>query len=231
MSTRMRGRMAASAIVGAVLAIACAQSSPAGAPQPPPQQPAAQQPAQPPPQQTPAQQTPAQQSGSKPIAVNEDARVAAEFTKRVNEYVELHKKLEAQLPSLSKEATPTEIDKHQRALGVLIEKARPKAQPGDVFGKETRAYFRRQIDGALKGKDGRDVRAAIMDENPGAIKLRVNGRYPDTVPLSTMPPPLLLALPKLPNEEVEYRFIGERLILLDVHAHIVVDYIEDALPK
>jgi hypothetical protein len=69
-----------------------------------------------------------------------------------------------------------------------------------------------------------------MDENPGPIRLRVNGRYPDTVPLTTMPPKVLAALPKLPSS-LEYRFIGERLILLDVPAHLVVDFIEDALPR
>jgi hypothetical protein len=69
-----------------------------------------------------------------------------------------------------------------------------------------------------------------MDENPGRIQLQVGGRYPDEVPLSTMPPQVLAALPKVP-EELEYRFIGRRLILLDVHAHLVVDYIDDALPR
>jgi hypothetical protein len=30
---------------------------------------------------------------------------------------------------------------------------------------------------------------------------------------------------------MEYRFIGRHLILLDTHAHIVADYIEDAIPQ
>ena len=58
----------------------------------------------------------------------------------------------------------------------------------------------------------------------------VNKRYPDTVPLSTMPPEVLQTLPKL-SEDMEYRFIGDRLILLDTHAHLIVDYIDDVLPK
>ena len=61
------------------------------------------------------------------------------------------------------------------------------------------------------------------------IRLRVNGRYPDTVPLSTMPPSVLEQLPPLPAP-LQYRFIGKRLILLDVDAHIIVDFIENALP-
>ena len=44
-----------------------------------------------------------------------------------------------------------------------------------------------------------------------------------------MPPDLLAALPKLP-EEFEFRFVGDRLILLDKHAHLVVDYVDNVLP-
>jgi hypothetical protein len=44
-----------------------------------------------------------------------------------------------------------------------------------------------------------------------------------------MPPEVLQALPTLP-EELEYRFVSEHLILLDPHAHIVADFIVDALP-
>ena len=57
-----------------------------------------------------------------------------------------------------------------------------------------------------------------MDENPVdpvALKLTVNGRYPDTVPLTTIPPQVLQTLPKL-TEDLEYRFIGDWLILLDI---------------
>jgi hypothetical protein len=45
-----------------------------------------------------------------------------------------------------------------------------------------------------------------------------------------MPPKVLAAMPKLP-QILEYRFIGERLILLDVPAHLIIDFIEDALPR
>ena len=72
-----------------------------------------------------------------------------------------------------------------------------------------------------------------MDENPvtpAAMKLRVNVRYPDSVPLTSVPPQVLQTLPKL-TEDLEYRFIGDWLILLDVHAHVIADFIEDALPK
>jgi hypothetical protein len=161
--------------------------------------------------------------------VNPDAALAAEFVKRAQAYAELHRKLEAPLPKLGKEATPEEIDNHQRALERLIAQARPRVQAGEFFTKETRAYFRRQLERVFRGPEGKLLRAAIMDENPGPIKLQVNGRYPDNVPLATMPPQVLAVLPRLP-EELEYRFIGDRLLLLDVHAYVIVDYIEGALP-
>jgi hypothetical protein len=72
-----------------------------------------------------------------------------------------------------------------------------------------------------------------MDENPvspASLKLAVNSRYPDVVPLTTIPPQVLQTLPEL-TEDLEYRFVGDWLILLDTHAHIVSDFIEDALPK
>jgi hypothetical protein len=72
--------------------------------------------------------------------------------------------------------------------------------------------------------------ATILDDNPGPIQLMVNGRYPDEVPLSTVPPQVLSSLPKLP-EELEYRFVGERLVLLDVHAHTIADYMDNAFPR
>lgn len=164
------------------------------------------------------------------VRVNADARALADFEARVKQYLALHNKLEDTLPKLSKESTPEQIEKNQRALGRLIADARRGAKQGDFFTREIRAVIRRLLARVFGGADGRQLRASIMDENPGPIKLEVNGRYPDTIPLSTMPPQVLEALPKLP-EELEFRFIGDRLILMDVHAHIILDIIEDALPK
>jgi hypothetical protein len=170
------------------------------------------------------------QSQSGETRVNPNAALAVDFTKRVEAYGELHKQAAGKMPPLPKEAAPEQIDNYQRALGQEIERLRGRAQPGDIFSKEIRAYFRRQLEGAFGGNEGRKLRETIMDENPGPIRLRVNGRYPDTVPLATMPPKVLAALPKLP-QMLEYRFIGERLILLDVPAHLIIDFIEDALPR
>jgi hypothetical protein len=162
--------------------------------------------------------------------VNTDARVMAEFEARVKAYSELHRKLEPTLPDMPKEATPEQIKQRQMALAQQMAKARSGAQFGDIFTKETRALFRRYLARVFAGPQGADLKALIMDENPGRLQLHVNGRYPESVPLTTVPPQVLQSLPKLP-EELEYRFIGDRLVLHDIHAHTIVDVIENAIPK
>jgi hypothetical protein len=159
-----------------------------------------------------------------------DAEALATMNDRLKEYVELHIKLERSLPKLPKKATPEQIDKNQRTLEKLVQKARATARPGDIFTPQARPVIKRLLGNVFGGPDGKQLKASIMDENPVGITLTVNGRYPDTVPLSTVPPQVLQTLPKL-TEDLEYRFVGDRLILLDVHAHVIADFIEDALPK
>lgn len=170
---------------------------------------------------------------TKPPAVSpgapSDAKTVAAFNDRLRQYSEAHNKLEKTLPALSKETSPEVIDKHQRALEALIKQARASAKRGDLFHPDTEKMIRRVFAQVFSGAEGATLKATIMDENPTTLKLAVNSRYPDEVPLSTMPPQVLAMLPKLP-EELEYRFIGNRLILLDVHAHTIADYIENALP-
>jgi len=161
--------------------------------------------------------------------VNADARALEGMLQRINDYAALHKKLEDTLPKLSKESTPEEIDRNQRALARLIQQDRRGAKPGDIFTAEAQVVIKALLARVFAGPDGAALRASIMDENPGKITLGVNSRYPDAVPLSTVPPQVLQGLPKLP-EEMEFRFIGRHLILMDVHAHIIADLIENALP-
>jgi hypothetical protein len=172
----------------------------------------------------------AHRQGADQTRVNPDAKALAAFMENVKKYVALHQKLEATLPHLPKEAKPEQIDESQRSLGRLIQQARAGAREGDIFTKESRAVFRRLLYGIFSGPDGKALKASIMDENVGPIKLQINGRYPDKVPVSTVPPQVLEALPKLP-EELQYRFIGNRLILFDEHAHIVPDFMDNALPR
>jgi len=162
--------------------------------------------------------------------VNQNAQAVANFQKRVEAYMALHKKLEATLPKLPKETTPELIDRDQRALQALIAAARAEAKPGDIFTQDIQLIARSVMARLFAKADRQKMLDSINDENPGNIRLTVNGRYPDTVPLANMPAELLKALPPLPDE-LEYRFVGDALILLDAHAHLVVDFFQNVLPK
>ena len=158
-----------------------------------------------------------------------EEKAAHGFDARLKDYVALHRKLEATLPKLSKDSTPEEIDKDQRALGQAMRAARPTAKRGDFFSPGVESLVRLTVKAVLAGPDGKTIEASIMDENPGIPDLKINERYPDNVPLSTMPPQVLEPLPKL-EEDIEYRFIGKRLVLLDAHAHLIIDFTNDVLP-
>jgi len=162
-----------------------------------------------------------------------EAQALATMNDRLKEYVDLHMKLEQSLPTLPTDATPEQIDKNQRAFERLIREARASAKTADIFTPEARPVITRLLATIFAGPDGQQLKASIMDENPVdpvALKITVNGRYPDTVPLATIPPQVLQTLPKL-TEDLEYRFVGDWLILLDTHAHVIADFIDNALPR
>lgn len=168
--------------------------------------------------------------GERPALSPADSKVVADFQVRVADYVKLHEKIESSLKPLPKDATPQQVDAVQRQLMAGIVAARAGAKPGDIFTPEAQAYFRKVLTAQFAGKEGAEKRASILDENPIGTPVRINGPYPDEIPLSTMPPTVIQALPKLP-EQLEFRFIGDRLILFDHHAHLMVDYVDRALPR
>ena len=159
-----------------------------------------------------------------------DAQALATMNDKLKDYIDLHTKLEGTLPKLPDDATPQQIDKNQRAFEKLMRNARAKAKPGDIFTPQARPVIKRLLATVFGGPNGKQLKSSIMDENPVGRKVTVNGRYPDNVPLSTIPPQVLQTLPKL-SEDMEYRFVGDRLILLDTHAHVIADFIDNALPK
>ncbi len=160
--------------------------------------------------------------------VNSTAQIQADFQKRVEAYESLHRKLQATLPKLPKDATPQDIDRDQRAMEQLIVHARPDAKPGDIFTPGMQTFVRALLADVFKGPRGAQAKAAVLDERH-PVKPAINTRYPDEVPLSTMPPRVLANLPKVPDE-IEYRFVNDDLILMDVHAHIILDYVLNAMP-
>jgi hypothetical protein len=158
-----------------------------------------------------------------------EAQALATMNDRLKEYLDVHKRLEGTLPKLPKEATPQQIDENQRLFEQRLREARKSAKRGDIFTADAQPVIKRLLATVFDCPDGKQLKASYMDENPVGISISVNGRYPDTVPISTVPPEVLQTLPKL-TEDMEYRFVGDNLILLDAHAHIIADYIPNAIP-
>lgn len=165
-----------------------------------------------------------------PPLTPKQARVFADFNQRVKQYVDLQKKLEQALPALGPKEPQEKIVERKKALAARIREARSAAKHGDVFAPEIAEEFRRIIRSELQGPKGAAPRKTIREGEPlPQIALKVNDAYPDSLPMTTMPPTLLLRLPQLPKE-VAYRIVGRDLALVDVEADLVVDVIRGALP-
>jgi hypothetical protein len=160
--------------------------------------------------------------------VNPDAKVLQDFQQRIKDYMQLHDKLKKQSPPLKQTKDPAEIKASQDVLATKIRAARTTAKQGDIFTPEIAGQFRRLMYPELKGQEGAETKKALKEDAPAGVPLKVNARYPDTAPLPTVPPNLLVQLPKLP-EDLEYRIVNRDLLLRDVHANLIVDYIPRAI--
>jgi hypothetical protein len=155
--------------------------------------------------------------------VNPHAAVLQEFKKRIDHYMKLHADLEKQSPPLKETEDPAKIKASQDALAAKIRAARAGAKPGEIFTPAVQTEFRRLLRPEVTGPDAAATKKAIKDDAPVTVALKVNAAYPSDQPLPTVPPNVLMSLPELP-EDLEYRIIGRHLILRDVHANIIVDF-------
>ena len=150
--------------------------------------------------------------------------VMGDFSTRVWAYVELRSELEKGLPALTVTDDPAEIRRAVRALAKRIRVARAEAREGDIFTPTISVEFRK----ALLLEMNANTWAAIMADNPGEFSPQINGSYPEGPPLSTVPPNILAVLPRLPDD-IQYRFLGRHLILLDARASVILDRIPYAI--
>jgi hypothetical protein len=161
--------------------------------------------------------------------VNPDSQLIQDFETHVTEYVKLHKTVEAKLPPLKLTASPEVIANHQHDLASRIREERKQARQGDIFTAKISGEFHRLIGMVMGGPEAGRIKTSLKAAEPVRLQLHVNDEYPAGVPLQSMPPTLLQNLPRLPAE-VEYRIVGDSLILRDVKANLIVDFIPQAIP-
>ena len=159
--------------------------------------------------------------------VNRSAQLLQEFNERLDKYISMRKSADDKVPPQRQTEDSAEIKAAQDGLAQRIRALNANAKHGDIFTPDISAHFKRLLRPEVTEKATKE---AIQEDNPGSVPyLKVNAVYPDKEPLSTVPPNVLASLPKLPAD-IEYRFVGKHLILRDVRANLIVEYIPNAIP-
>jgi hypothetical protein len=167
-----------------------------------------------------------------PATADETTAALADFKQRVDAYAELHEDLARGSAKQRETKDAGKITDAQAALAARVQAARPDAKQGDLFTPAVRPIFRRLLAPELKGADGRETRAAIKDDAPapGTVPFKVNAKYPAAQPLPTVPANVLASLPVLPPP-LQYRIVGQHLLLLDTASGLIADYMPNAITR
>jgi hypothetical protein len=153
-----------------------------------------------------------------------------EFSKRVDAYVAIHKAALSKVHHLKPTPDPEAIERYEHSLAHQIRELRKHSKQGDIFTPEIAAEFNRVIRAAMQGPSGVRVEKSLSNAEPVRLpELRVDTSYPEHLPLQSTPPSFLVNLPKLPKE-VEYRVVGHSLVLRDVDANLIIDFMRNAVP-
>ena len=150
------------------------------------------------------------------------------FKRMVDEYVKLRRGIDRQLPPLETTADGQRIHDGVEARALAIRRARMHAQQGDMFNAEVSWLFRTRIREIFAGQPDaiadllREMREHDVSQPPV-----VNGRFSWATAVAT-PPSVLSVLPALPDE-LQYRFVGPHLVLVDVDADVVLDVVPAVL--
>lgn len=157
------------------------------------------------------------------------AGVIDDFQNRVQAYATLHKAASGHSPAVKQTDSAADILRAQHLLAAEIRQERQGFAQGDVFSPEISQEFRRLAGTATHGPVAGRVGKSLKRAEPVTLRLRVNETYPQRLPLQSVPPTLLQNLPALPPE-LEYRIVGHALVLRDIGANLIVDFIPDLIP-
>jgi len=171
------------------------------------------------------------------LAANDVKPVAPpkEFDARLKAYLELKQKATKGMDEAPVKSDPKTIEARKTAAAQAISDARAAtgAKQGDLFTPAAATQITKVIRSEMKGPDGAAAKKEATAGNPASegtpFTPKVNMLYPANAPLSTVPTTLLLRLPQLPKD-IEYRFVGKALILLDADARVILDILPNAQP-
>jgi len=151
-----------------------------------------------------------------------------QFHERVESYAALHRRL-APPPAAMASTDPISKLLSRNYLGAALRGARRYAQQGEIFTPDVATLFRWALADSIGERDGETF---LRDLNGGEPMPR--GMHPDVnepytmTPLYRIPPGVRLGLPPIPPE-LDYRIAGHDLVLWDIYAGVVVDFVPDVL--
>lgn len=172
--------------------------------------------------------TPVQKATASPD--NPDSAILADFNARLDYYVKKQRALLKGSP-IAEDATPAQIKARQETLAAELRVIRKDAKQGDILTPQVAALFKRLMYPEVKGPEAKEVKETLVEEDGevAQVNLKVNATWPSSEPLTTTPANILANLPQLPME-VEYRITNKRhLVMRDVDANIIVDFIYNAI--
>jgi hypothetical protein len=146
------------------------------------------------------------------------------FRERVASYTELRRQIVSGLLRDGIDPVADGGQEFRQRLGVALRDARRQSQPGEIFCPEVAGHMRQMVWNTLRGDND------LLSEVPLVAGVRVNDFYPAGEPLATVPASLLRHFEPLPPE-LQYRFLSNSLILLDVDAALIVDFIPNAFER
>jgi hypothetical protein len=168
-------------------------------------------------------------SGQAAAGVSEEEAIA-QFHLALGGYLALRRNLLTETSGPAPNSTSVQLTDASDALAAAIQRARRSAAVGELFVPPVAAVLKRRVEAAIRRENLGPVLAGIDDDEPRLREPKLHLRFPGAAQMATMPGALLAALPVLPKE-LEYRIVGRYLVLRDVEASLIVDYLADVIPR
>jgi hypothetical protein len=166
--------------------------------------------------------------GSTPAAQGESVDSPLEhFQRSIEDYLALRREAKSHLPPLEVTPTPQRLEQAVDALAAELRHSRAAAGFGAFFAPDVQDVFRARLRRAFDAPGCAEAAHRDRSENEHWHPPIVGSTFPWKTARST-PPCVLAVLPTLP-QELQYRFVGANLVIVDLDADLIVDVLMDAV--